>query len=233
MRRLDGGAGRRRDRRTGPQLRQPRPAIPGLVLVRRPRCPARNRYPGGVGSPPGDTTVPAREPADLGPQNAPESAARRRKETAAAGRRKARRPTSLAGDLRRSADRSARETDHRVRRSAPAPSGSAPLISLGERKRTKGTRPSSTGGGALADGKEDDARDARAANSVRSPIPCGEGLGVGVLPCVAVVQQTRPPSPTLPLKGEGAHRVRGYASASPPRHDNPTLPVLHSLQHIR
>jgi hypothetical protein len=42
---------------------------------------------------------------------------------AAAERREARRPASWAGDLRRSEDRSARETDQRVRRSAPAPVG--------------------------------------------------------------------------------------------------------------
>ena len=42
----------------------------------------------------------------------PESAARRRKENAAVERREARRPASLAGDLRRSGDRSDREAGH-------------------------------------------------------------------------------------------------------------------------
>jgi drug/metabolite transporter (DMT)-like permease len=66
MRRLDGGAGRRRDRRTGPQSGSRRPAIPGLVLVRRPRAWFAATHPGGVGAPPGDTTIPCREPADGG-----------------------------------------------------------------------------------------------------------------------------------------------------------------------
>src|SRR6478672_6440516 len=66
-----GGAGDSAQNSSGSR----RPAIPGLVLVRRPR------------------------------------------ENAAAGRREARRPTSLAGDLRAlPEDRSARETDHGVRR---------------------------------------------------------------------------------------------------------------------
>ena len=102
-------------------------------------------YPGGVGAPPGDTTVPCQELADdrWARCAIDESAARRRKENAAAERRKARRPASWAGDLRRSGDRSARETDHRVRRSAPAPVGALlPLIVLGSGKgrRAPGAR---------------------------------------------------------------------------------------------
>jgi len=73
-------------------------------------------------------------------RDGPESAARRRKENAAAGRRKARRPTSLAGDLRRSGDRADREAAHRVRRSAPAPVGALLPFFSGERKKTKGIR---------------------------------------------------------------------------------------------
>ena len=65
-----------------------------------------------------------------------ESAARRRKENAAAERREARRPR--AGDLRRSGDRSARETDHRVRRSAPAPVGALLPLIFGERENRRG-----------------------------------------------------------------------------------------------
>ena len=41
-----------------------RPAIPGLVLGRRPRTRFAPSYSGGVGAPPGDTTIPCREPAD-------------------------------------------------------------------------------------------------------------------------------------------------------------------------
>src|SRR5438876_8636093 len=76
-----------------------------------------------------------------------ESAARRRKENAAAERRKARRPASWAGDLRAlPEDRSARETDHRVRRSAPAPVGVLlPSIFRASGKQTRGTRPLPTG----------------------------------------------------------------------------------------
>jgi len=144
-RRLDGGAGRRRDRRTGPGIRQPAPGNSGPRAGAAPALPARNRYPGGVGAPPGDTTVPCQELADdrWARCAIDESAARRRKENAAAERRKARRPASWAGDLRRSGDRSARETDHRVRRSAPAPVGALlPLIFLGSGKgrRAPGAR---------------------------------------------------------------------------------------------
>ena len=40
-----------------------RPAIPGLAGA-APALPARNRHPGGVGAPPGDTTIPCQELAD-------------------------------------------------------------------------------------------------------------------------------------------------------------------------
>ena len=63
------------------------------------------------------------------------------RKNAAAERRKARRPASWAGDLRRSGDRSDRETDHRVRRfRTSACRRSAPLIFRGERKTGKGIR---------------------------------------------------------------------------------------------
>ena len=64
MRRLDGGAGRRRGRRTGPQLRQPAPGNSGPRAGAAPALPARNRHPGGVGAPPGGTTAPCQELAD-------------------------------------------------------------------------------------------------------------------------------------------------------------------------
>ena len=146
MRRRDGGAGRRRDRRTGPQSGSRRPAIPGLVLVRRPRCRLATGTRAASGLRPEVLRPPARSWL-IGGCNAPsESAARRRKENAAAERRKARRPASWAGHLRRSGDGSARETDHRVRRSAPAPVG-ALLPSIFERsgEQTKGRPPPRNG----------------------------------------------------------------------------------------
>ena len=36
------------------------------------------------------------------------------------------------------------------------------------------------------------------------PLPCGEGLGVGVAVVDDLVQQQLPPSPTLPHKGGGS-----------------------------
>jgi len=76
-------------------------------------------------------------------RDGPESAARRRSENAAAERREARRPTSLAGDLRRSRDRADREAAHRVRRiRTSACRRSAPFIfSRRAEKRRRGTRP--------------------------------------------------------------------------------------------
>ena len=143
MRRRDGGAGRRRDRRTGPQIRQPAPGNSG---PRAGAAPARRLATGtraASGLRPEALRPPARSWLTIGGQAAPsdESAARRRNENAAAERRKARRSASWAGDLRRSGDRSARETDHRVRRSAPAPVG-ALLPSLFERSgnRRRGAR---------------------------------------------------------------------------------------------
>ena len=65
MRRLERGAGRRRDRRTGPRIRQPAlgnsgpraGAAPAGVLT-------HSTHSGGVGAPPGDTMVPCQELAD-------------------------------------------------------------------------------------------------------------------------------------------------------------------------
>ena len=146
MRRLDGGAGRRRDRRTGPRIRQPAPGNSGPRAGAAPALPARNRHPGGVGAPPGGTTVPCQELADRRRKSARESAARSRKENAAAERREARRPASLAGDLRRSGDGSARETGHRVRRfRTSACRRSAPLIFSGAETDEGAPAPSRTG----------------------------------------------------------------------------------------
>src|ERR1043165_7265601 len=77
----------------------------------------------------------------------PESAARRRSENAAAERRKARRPASLAGGLRRSEDRPCREAGHEVRRfRTGACRRSAPLASFrGGGKRTGAPAPLSNG----------------------------------------------------------------------------------------
>src|SRR5207342_969906 len=107
---------------------------PGPRPVRRPRACLASTHSGGVGAPPGGTTAPCQELADgrgawaKARPPAVESAARRRKENAAVERREARRPASLAGDLRRSGDRPDREAGHGVRRSAPSASRrSAPL----------------------------------------------------------------------------------------------------------
>jgi hypothetical protein len=80
-----------------------RPAIPGLGLGRRPRTRLAPSFSGGVGAPLGDTTVPCQELADDRWAHCAidESAARRRKENAAAERREARRPAYPAGHLRR------------------------------------------------------------------------------------------------------------------------------------
>ena len=61
---------------------------------------------------------------------------------AAVERREARRPASLAGDLRRTADRPSREAGHRVRRSAPAPVGALPpsLTCKGKRREKPGRK---------------------------------------------------------------------------------------------
>src|SRR2546423_15080454 len=82
----------------------------------------------------------------------PESAARCRKEDTAAERREARRRAYPAGHLRRPGDGPDREAGHRVRRfRTSACRRSAPLISLREQKRTRGTRaPLKPGGRALA-----------------------------------------------------------------------------------
>src|ERR1041384_8225617 len=83
--------------------RSRRPAIPGLGLVRRPRVSASSAgHPGGVRAPLGGTMASCQELADGDGHVCAiaESAARRRKENAAAERREARRPTLLAGALR-------------------------------------------------------------------------------------------------------------------------------------
>ena len=113
----------------------------------------------------------------------PESAARRRSENAAAGRRKARRPASWAGDLWRSRDRPGREAGHGVRRfRTSACRRPAPLIFSEEAgKTTKGTRPCRSGlrsVGCLTIESEMNAmvRVTRAANS-SSPLPLAGGGG--------------------------------------------------------
>ena len=45
-----------------------------------------------------------------------------------------------------------------------------------------------------------------AANSVCSPPPCGEGLGVGVAVGGRTCEKTRPPPQPSPTRGEGANR---------------------------
>src|SRR3954470_6936160 len=127
MRRLGGGAGRRRDRRTGPSIRQPAPGNSGprtgaapageprkLTLGRR-RGSARRYY--GV----------LQGAGGRGRRSAAESAARRRKENAAAERRKAR-PARVMGwaspAIRRSARPRGGPRGWRIRTSASSRSAS-------------------------------------------------------------------------------------------------------------
>src|SRR5947209_1362739 len=150
MRRLERGAGRKvgaGDAALNSGSR--RPAIPGLGLVRRPRCRLATGTRAAAALRPEVLWPPARSWLMAALKRAAESAARRRKENAAAERREARRPTSLAGDLRQSGDRPDREAGHRVRRfRTSACRRFAPLIFWGSRKRTRGTRrPPTTGGG--------------------------------------------------------------------------------------
>jgi hypothetical protein len=85
-------------------------------------------------------------PSDIGTRKRGPKLKHRRKAMprAAAGRREARRPTSLAGDLRRSEDRPDRKAGHGVRRfRTSACRRSAPLFFFGERRKTKGYPPPS------------------------------------------------------------------------------------------
>ena len=133
-----GGAGRRRDRRTGPRIRQPAPGNSGPWLERRPRCRLATGTRAASGLRPGTQRSPARSWLTAA-HDAAESAARCRKENAAAERREARRPASWAGHLRRSGDGPDREAGHGVRRfRTSACRRSAPLIFFGERKQTTG-----------------------------------------------------------------------------------------------
>src|SRR5436305_13217331 len=111
-----------------------RPAIPGLGLGRRPRARFAPSHSGGVGAPPGDTTIPCREPADRRKcRKAWPDAVRRTPQQSAERRARAR--VMGLGDLRRSGDRLDREASHRVRRiRTSACRRSAPLILSGRQK---------------------------------------------------------------------------------------------------
>ena len=66
MRRRDGGAGRRRDRRTGPQIRQPAPGNSGPRIGAAPAgVLTHSTHSGGVGAPPGGTMASRQELADV------------------------------------------------------------------------------------------------------------------------------------------------------------------------
>src|SRR5438270_4030908 len=123
MRRLGGGAGRRRDRRTGPSIRQPAPGNSGprtgAASAGEPQAHTR----AASGLRPEVLWPPARSWLTAARKRAAESAARRRKENAAAERRKARRWAYPAGDLRRFRRSVRPRGGPRVRRSAPATVG--------------------------------------------------------------------------------------------------------------
>ena len=104
---------------------------------------------GGVGAPPGDTTIPCQELADRRANAGKRGPTLN--ENAAAERREARRPTSLAGHLRRSGDGSAREADHGCGVPHQRLSALCSPHFFGDGKQTKGhPRAAQAGGGALA-----------------------------------------------------------------------------------
>ena len=206
-RRLDGGAGWRRDRRAGPQLRQPAPGNSGPRAGAAPALPARNRYPGGVGTPPGALRSPARSWLTIGRCAIDESAARRRKE-----RRRSRAPKGAparvsAGDLRRSGDRSD---------SRDGPSGAA--------FRTSACRRSAPPHLFLGSGK---GRRAPGARSNRAMM-----LGCLTTETDCRAGKARRACPPPPRKN-GGHAslcppygiyVEGEISAKPPASQNPPMP---------
>jgi hypothetical protein len=149
MRRLECGAGRRRDRRTGPQIRQPAPGNSGPRAGAAPALPARNRHPGGVGAPPGDTTIPCREPADRRKcRKARPDAVRRTPQQSAERRAGPRHGPVIFGDPK--IGLAARRVIG-CGASAPAPVGALlPSRFRAEQKKTRAPAPLKRAGGALA-----------------------------------------------------------------------------------
>ena len=151
MRRLERGAGRRRGRRTGPQIRQPAPGNSG---PRAGAAPAgvltHSAHSGGVGAPPGDTTVSCQELADGGaraPQKARPDAVRRTPQQSAERRAGLRHWPVISGDPEMGA--TARRAI-RCGASAPAPVGVLlPSFSRAENRRGA-PAPTNRAGAALA-----------------------------------------------------------------------------------
>jgi hypothetical protein len=113
-----------------------RPVRPPRVWSRKPGTRAVSGLrPAGHYEPPARSLLTIR--GESGRKRGPGLMRRKLRCKAAVERREARRPASLAGDLRRSADRPSREAGQRVRRSAPAPVGALPpsLTCKGEKKR--------------------------------------------------------------------------------------------------
>jgi|GEM_PF-6059860 len=222
MRRLERGAGRRRDRRTGPCSGSRRPAIPGLGWSGARGRGSHPRTRAASGLRPEVQRPPARSWLTAARKRAAESAARRRSENAAAGRREARRPPSLAGHLRRSGDGSARETDHWVRRfRTSACRRSAPLIFSGA-EEDKGYPPLSNGRRSVGclTVESEDRENARASGKLGAlpsrPRSGGEGSGVGGFSNEANAPHPNPPRRALRARGEGTDRARGSPSANKP-----------------
>ena len=129
-----------------------RPAIPGLGLGRRPRTRLAPSYSGGVGAPPGDTTIPCQELADRRKCRKARPDAVVRTPQQGAERRNGRAfPAVISGDP---------EMGSTARRATGAALPHQRLSALcsphffGDGKRTRGIRrPQQTGGGALAGSK--------------------------------------------------------------------------------
>src|SRR5436190_14636936 len=104
MRRLERGAGRKvRAGDVAFNSGSRRPAIPGLVLGRRPRTRLAPSYSGGVGAPPGGTKASCQELADvagLGPGGLMRTLCRR-----SSNRRRVQRRTPLSTKARPDAGR--------------------------------------------------------------------------------------------------------------------------------
>jgi hypothetical protein len=151
MRRLERGAGRRRGRRTGPQIRQPAPGNSG---PRAGAAPAgvltHSAHSGGVGAPPGDTTIPRQELADRRKcRKARPGAVRRKPQQSAERRAGPRHGPVIFGDPK--IGPTARRTTG-CGASAPAPVG-ALLPSFFRGRKTdeaQARAPRQAGGGALA-----------------------------------------------------------------------------------
>ena len=150
MRRLERGAGRRRDRRTGPGIRQPAPGNSGPRAGAAPAgALTHSAHPGGVGAPPGGTTASCQELADdrwahfAPPAKARPDAGRRTPQQSAERRAGPRHGPVISGDPE-IGPLARRATGCGV--SAPAPVGALLPSIFRERKQAKGHPPPSRTG---------------------------------------------------------------------------------------